>query len=334
MNHANTSLPDRQREVREYLGPDRVRALQRPIRVLDYGMIIALPALSIAVLAACFLVQSPVALVLLTLAQGAIFQLFGLLNHEFFVHRKVGGRFGHGLSMLFTAPIQLSATRYAGAHWAHHENVVTPEDSEAYKSDIDTRLKRYLFMTAIGTKWAASGKMGVGRAPYFALRRPTARAISRARVEATLSALILVGAVVAAFFAPKAILFGYLLPLLLVLPALNAIRILIEHAEIQPDNPFSIASRFRCGVFEEILFLFDSGEYHLIHHFLPNVPFYRMRAARAALHDFFDNRDVRRTRGWWRLLRSWYLGNRRHGTWWSAQTAPVAKSTIVGGRQG
>ena len=333
MSNAVSGLAARQSEVRRFLGPQAIEALHRPVPWLDRSLIVGLPLASLAIVWGCFQIDSWGWLMVMAIMQGIVLQWFGLFNHEYFVHRKVGGKWGHLLSMLFTAPIQLSATRYADAHWAHHERVASEDDAEAYKRDLDSRFKKAVFMTFVGTRWAASGTMGRGRRPYFALRRPTPRALKRARTEAALSLAILAAAIVALFIDPKAIMFGYLLPLLVVLPLLNAMRILVEHAEVQPDNSYSIASRFRCGPVEDWLFLFDAGEYHLIHHYLPNIPFYRMRAARAALNGFFDGRNVEPTRSWVRLIRSWYLENRSHGSWWqdradrSAEPASIHRGT-------
>lgn len=316
MDRHEIALAAMQAEVRAFLGKERSDAIHAPRVWLDYVVVVGLPAVAIAIFVSCFFVENFVALACLAIGQGIVLQLFGLVNHEFFVHRKVGGRFSYWLSVLFTVPIQLSSTRYADAHWAHHEFVGTGKDAEAYKTDIDTRFKKLLFTTVIGTKWAASGKMGAGRAPYFQLRKPTPRAEKRAAFEQIISTFFLIAAGTSAYFYFIPILFGYLIPLLILLPFLNSIRILIEHAEVQPDNSYSIASRFTCSVVEDVLFLYDSGEYHLIHHYLPNVPFYRMRAARALLDPFFDSHKIMRSSGWHRLLFGWFVRNENHGGWW------------------
>jgi fatty acid desaturase len=115
---------------------------------------------------------------------------------------------------------------------------------------------------------------------------------------------------------PKAIALGYAVPVLVVLPALNAVRILFEHAELQPENSYFIASRFRCGVVEELTFLWDAGEFHLIHHYFPNIPFYRMRAARRVINSFFDAQGIAVTSGRMRLLYAWFVEQRAHRSWW------------------
>jgi fatty acid desaturase len=310
------SLARAQGSIRSFLGSAHLADLHRPNPFLDFGTILALPLLAIVIIAGCFLLNSLALLCGLALAQGIVLQLFGLLNHEFFVHRKVGGQFSYWLSVAFTLPIQLSSTRYADAHWAHHEFVGSADDAESYKLDLDSRFKKLLFMTVVGTKWAASGKMGGGRAPYFELRKPTSRAVRRARVEKIFLLLFLGGAGVVTVLYPIPMLFGYFLPLLVILPLLNSLRILLEHAEMQTENVYSIASRFQCGIVEDLVFLYDSGEYHLIHHFLPNVPYYRMRRARSLLDPFFDVHQVEHSRGWLHLLSNWFWRNKPHGGWW------------------
>jgi fatty acid desaturase len=308
-----------QARIHAFLGAERLAALHRRSVPLDVCTLIAVPGLCIGLVLVCALSSSPVAVGLAVISQGYVLQWFGLINHEFFVHRHVGGTGATRLlAQLYTTPIFLSFTWYSDAHKAHHRFIGTDRDSEQYKKDIDTRLKRILFCTYFGFVLAASGRMGDGRDPYVRLRNPKpddAKHMREERVAMLLFAACVIGI---AILYPRAIFIGYLLPLLVVLPALNAVRILFEHAELQSDNPYSIASRFRCGLFEELAFLWDAGEFHLIHHYLPNVPFYRMRAARDALDPLFDAQGIPRTSGRMRILRAWFIREQPHGGRWIA----------------
>lgn len=304
-------------QIRSLVGAAALAALHRRSVALDRATLVAVPLLSIALVLLSGTSANPVVIALAVLGQGYVLQWFGLINHEFFVHRRVGGpKLSRPLALLFTVPIFLSFTRYGDAHKAHHAFIGTNRDAEGYKQDIDTRLKRILFCTYFGISRAASGKMGAGRDPYFRLREPTRKAVRHARQESI--AFILFAACVLALGIryPAAVFLGYLVPLAMVLPALNALRILYEHAELERGNPYFIASRFRCGPLEELAFLWDAGEFHLIHHYFPNIPFYRMRQARRTLDPFFDARGIPKTTGRLRLLRAWFIEGQAHGAWW------------------
>jgi fatty acid desaturase len=314
-----------QARIHTFLGAERLAALHKRNVPLDICTLIAAPVLCIGLVLVCALSSSPVAVGLAIVGQGYVLQWFGLINHEFFVHRHVGGiRATRLLGLLYTIPIFLSFTGYSHAHKAHHRFIGTDRDSEQYKQDIDTRLKRILFCTYFGIVLAASGRMGNGRAPYFRLRDPKPDDLKHAREESVALLFFAACVVGVGILYPRAIFIGYLLPLLVVLPALNAVRILFEHAELQSDNPYSIASRFRCGLFEELAFLWDAGEFHLIHHYLPNVPFYRMRAARRALDPLFDAHGIPRTSGRMRILRAWFIQGQPHRGWWIASGEQAA----------
>ena len=75
------------------------------------------------------------------------------------------------------------------------------------------------------------------------------------------------------------VLFGYILPLFVVLPVANALRTILEHAETNPQNLFHCATFYRTGLLTRFLFFWDAGDCHLVHHIFPNIPFYRMGKA-------------------------------------------------------
>jgi fatty acid desaturase len=320
------NLGSMQAEMRMFLGPEGIAALHRRSVPLDICTLIAVPCLCIGLVLVCASSSNPVVVGLAMIAQGYVLQWFGLINHEFFVHRRVGGiRATRLLGLIFTTPILLSFTRYSDAHKVHHKFIGTERDSEQYKQDIDSPLKRILFCTYPGIAWAISGKMGRGRPPYFRLRDAGPDEVRHAREETVALLLFLACVIGVGILYPRAIMLGYVVPLLVMLPALNAVRILFEHAELQPDNPYFIASRFHCGVFEELAFLWDAGEFHLIHHYLPNVPYYRMRAARRALDPLFDAQGIQKTSGRLRMLRAWFIQGRSHRDWWATGEGLTAR---------
>jgi fatty acid desaturase len=312
-------LSEIQREIRDFLGPARLDALHRQNGALDLLAVVAPVAAFVAILTHVSdprLGAAPRAA--LVLAQGWLITILGLVGHDLLVHRRrYGGRFGWLLSALLFGVLSQRATAYGIVHLRHHGKVGTPEDPEVYKQDINSLSRRWLFATLLGFKIATSGRWSGGaRGGYFAVDPPSAPLRSRLRAE-----VAVVGAIVAAFAGyayvdPKGVLLGYLVPLLFVAPALNSMRIIIEHADVDPENPYAIATNYRTGPLSKALFLADSGDCHLVHHVFPRIPFYRMSAAIQALAPFFEAKGVPPRVSYLRLLRGWFMKNYAHRTLW------------------
>ncbi len=255
-------------------------------------------------------------------AQGFVIMAFGYVLHDFFVHRFVGGKgFSYWMGLLTGFVAYLIRTPYAETHYDHHLHTGTDPD-EAYKDDLDRRWKRFLFLTPVGYLLAFERNLRTERAERFPaperafrLEKPERK---RASLERRLLLLFWTALVAAAFFWPRFVLLGYILPIGVVMPVANAIRTILEHAETNPANLFHCATFYRTGPLTRFLFFWDGGDCHLVHHIFPNIPFYRMGKAVDLFRPFLVARGVRERRSLLSLLHGYFIRNEPHRALWSA----------------
>jgi fatty acid desaturase len=179
-----------------------------------------------------------------------------------------------------------------------------------------------LFCTVVGLKRAMSGVWATPqRPPYLRLRTANPKLHRRVAFEKRLQTLVTLILVAAAWQWPRALIWGYFVPTLVLAPLLNTLRILIEHAEVNPDNPYHIATFYRTGWFTRLIYLWDAGDCHLIHHLYPTVPYYRIGKALALLRPFLLERGVIERRAYGALLWGWFVKNYAHRSLWPIASA-------------
>lgn len=265
--------------------------------------------------------------------QGLLITLLGLLNHDLFVHRGFGGKRGSLIwGSLLMAPAALSFSQYRRAHLRHHLHVQSAEDPERYKSFIASRGRRLLFCTMVGLQLALKGAWTLPREPYFAVDETVPKGL---RIyEKVVHGLFLIGMLVLAYHSLPVFVYGWLLPVLVVTPTLNAIRILIEHAHIQSLGGLSLATYYRTGPISRVMFFWDSGDCHVVHHIYANIPFYRMNRALEIFCPIFEEWGLKPIRSFGWLLSSWFIDVKPHGQDWlapSEQAAPSPSGPKVAG---
>jgi fatty acid desaturase len=311
------------RELVEAFGRDRILALHRPVPVVDWLAVVLHWALFLGLVrllgtleplgpawAACFV------------AQGFVIMAFGYALHDLYVHRHLGGRrFAYWAGLVTGVVAYLLRTPYAETHYDHHVHTGTDPD-EAYKDDLDRRWKRLLFLTPVGYLLAFHRQLVSERAARFPAPEGTFRLDAEARRKAWTERKFLLSCwaalLVLAAFWPRHVLFGYVLPLLVVLPVINAVRTVLEHAETNPENLFHCATFYRTGPLTRLLFYWDGGDCHLVHHIFPNIPFYRMGKAVDLFRPYLVARGVRERRSLPALLYGFFVRNEPHRALWSA----------------
>jgi fatty acid desaturase len=313
-----TILNRARHQARTALGAERIRSLHQQDGRLD--------ALAVALVVALTLLNSlllwhfspglytPLGL----LVQGWLFQIAGLISHDLFVHRRVGGeRLSWLGSLLLTLPRLSLPVGYEVAHLTHHRHLGSVRDSENYKQALDSRRKRLLFSTLFGIRMAQSGKQQ-GHAHYHDVSHQAAAVRERARSERWALRGWLLLMTVMTWWAPMAMLFSYWLPLLLIAPVINTLRIIIEHADadISSANAWQFGTNYHTGAVTRLLFLWDSGDCHLVHHVFPRMPFYRVGRCVDELRGLIDAENPRVRRSLPALIRGWYLGGYGHRSPW------------------
>jgi fatty acid desaturase len=312
-------LSEIQREIRAFVGQTQLDRLHKESTALDL-LAIVLPIAAFAAIVRW--VSAPglsvAARAALVLTQGWLLTIMGLVNHDIFVHRRrYGGRLGWLLSSILFGVMSVRTTAYGIVHLRHHGKVGTAEDPEIYKQDINSLARRWWFVTLLGFKSATSGRWSAeGRKGYFAIEAPSAPLRWRLKADAVVVAMIFALAVGYAFVDLEGVLLGYLIPVLLVAPMLNSLRIIIEHAALDPANPYSIATNYETGLLSKVFFLADSGDCHLVHHVFPRIPFYRMPEATRVFAPFFEAKGVAKRASYLGLLRGWFFKNYAHRTLW------------------
>lgn len=253
--------------------------------------------------------------------QGNTILVLAMVSHDVFTHRKwLPPRLRWLVSSVMLWPSQLRPSVYDDHHLTHHRELGTADDTEGYKHDIDTRLRRALF--ASPAMLVQHLLMLRGRNAQAAQRPPrdaaqAARWTYETRVRWALLAAVVAVAVVDYRF----VLWGYVVPFVLVLPVLNTMRIVLEHFDLDPANPFWVGTFYRTGPVTRIMFWWIGGDCHVVHHFYATIPWYRLPRAIRLIRPILLRNGVYEHRSFARLLLDWFAARRPH---WSIPAAAQA----------
>lgn len=311
------SLREARALIAAELGRERLAALHRPNLLLDVVSIVG--ALALFVVLAWQLgtgsARDPLWWVYL-FVQGNLVLILAYIHHDAFVHRKMLPRpLRWIVASMLTWPSQMRAGAYEQQHLLHHRALGTGQDSERYKHDIDTRLRRALYATAAAMFFRVV--LFRGRTASQAVGLPQRSAASpqaerRHRYDRAAWLLLVVLAALVATWNWRVVVYGYLLPFAVVTPVLNSVRIALEHLDLDPANPLWTGTFYRTGFLTRLMFWWDAGDCHLVHHFYPSIPFYRIGSALEVIrpilvrHGLFEHRSVAP------LLRDWFVDGRAY----------------------
>jgi fatty acid desaturase len=256
------------------------------------------------------------------LAQGNLIIVMGILNHDAFVHRKLLSKpLRWVVSSILAWPAQLRSALYEAQHLKHHRAVGTEGDTEIYKQGINSRLRRLVYATPALIAYrvifyqsliARQQRSASAELPEQAPARMADGGERRLRWEKMTRYAIwaLVGA--CAVWDWRLVVFGYMLPLAIVVPPLNTVRIVLEHFDLDLDNPLWVATFYRTGPLTRVMFWWGAGDCHLVHHYYANIPFYRMPAALRLMRPILRREGVYEHRSLVRLLGQWFSASRGH----------------------
>jgi fatty acid desaturase len=258
-------------------------------------------------------------LLALTLTQGALIVSMAMLSHDLFEHRQAwkGWRMEWLSAWLFLPATTPSSIHRVG-HLRHHAKIGTAQDTEASLVSVNTRTRRLLFCTAIGYLIARSGKWGrSGLGGYEAFLGATPRDIYLKRRETYLFLawlLLNLGLLVTPYW--RAAVFGFFIPIAFVATFLSSVRVVLEHGNLDPNNPWSLATYYRSGWLTKALYMVNAGDCHLVHHIFPRVPWYNMPALVRLVEPHLIAHDVQPIASAWQLLWDWFVLNKPHRTLW------------------
>ncbi|MCP5245507.1 MAG: fatty acid desaturase [Burkholderiales bacterium] len=253
--------------------------------------------------------------------QGFVLQMLGFCSHDLFTHRRVGGQLVSRIGgMLCLTPLLVSATAVTKTHLEHHRYFGTKKDSEAYKSDLDRRWVKLFFLCLPGILLVTSRKLSRQPTDEFAYmgsaRYQDKETVNKVKFEQKVVIIFIVCVIGLAIIWPGYILLGYVLPLFLAMPLASTLRTVLEHADIQPENPFNTSTNFKTGFVSRLLFFWDSGDCHIVHHFFPSIPFYRIGSALELMSPIFKEKGAIEQKSLVKIIYKWFVENRVHGTNW------------------
>ena len=304
--------------VKKQLGAGVLKELHRENRFLDAAGVAA----CLGTVAALFVLLGRLHFGLVWLlcfaGQGFALQALAMLSHDAFIHRRIWGDRGSWIgAMLFSFPVLLRPTWYFLFHTEHHVHIGTEKDTEIFKQNLDTVWKRLFFLTLPGDRLARIGKLSKFDTPVPVIVPKTETQRRRMSIEKTALTVFLLAVAASAIFWPGYVLCGYVLPLLIATPMASTIRVILEHGEADPANEFHLGTYYRTGWITRVLFVVNSGEYHLIHHIFDHIPWYRMaRAARLMYPILIENGVVER-RSLPQLLGGWFIQGFPHRSLWN-----------------
>lgn len=306
------------RAIARELGAETIRGLHRASRALDALVFVGLWS----VIASLFvglgtLPVGPWWAALLVL-QGFALQALAYLAHDLFVHRQAAGRWSASLAAFCLAPLTFSASEYRASHLAHHRHLGSPLDTEGYKADFDRRWVKLVYLVAPGALMIMKRRFrraGTPLPPPPAHEPAVTARIQRER-RAMLAFFGLV--TVAAALWPRLVLLGYVLPIFVAVPAVSSLRLILEHGEMNPANPYHSSTCYRTGPLTRLLFFWSVGECHLVHHLFPGIPVYRLKAACDAMMPALKREGVIVRTSLPRLVVQWFILNRKHATVWES----------------
>lgn len=312
--------------ISQELGPERLARLHESIPALDIAAILGL--FGAFFLCAWQLATGSVSEPLWWLAlavQGDLIMVMAIHNHDAFVHRKLlPTPLRWVVSQALAWPAQLRSALYESRHLVHHRALGTDGDTEMHKHGLRGAWRRIVYATPAVIVLRALFYREVAMQPTRAahggaLRLRWERATRLGLWAIALSSLALDW---------RWLVFGYLLPFITVTPVLNTIRIVLEHFDLDRENPLWVGTFYRTGPVTRLLFWWGAGDCHMVHHFYANIPFYRMPAALRLIRPILQRQGVYEHRSLPALLRDWFSGTRAHWTLpaAAAQPQPSAKT--------
>ncbi|MEQ8762355.1 MAG: fatty acid desaturase [Planctomycetota bacterium] len=302
-------------ELKETIPADRLRGLHelRAVRhFLVVGrqlLLLGLSAFAIVTWAHLAWVWIPAALVL-----GFTVFNFTVLLHEVIHHAVFAKRrpfWERVLGLAYAIPSGISASQFERWHLDHHAELGSwtgdPKRHHLSPKRNARWLKALYFTPALfWIYFRAAGRETATYEPELQTRIARERAVT---VLAQLGTLFTIGLLGGWALAVKL----YVVPIFFVFPIAFALNRLGQHYDIDPDDPAHWSTLMRPSLFWDRAFLWSN--YHLEHHYFPNVPMYRLAELHRALRPLFDRHGMR-PRTYRELLWSWLVKNSRpHSDW-------------------
>ncbi len=304
------------RELKESLEPDRLRALHEIVAGRHF-LVLARQLLLLGLSGWAITrwetvwIWLPAAIVL-----GFTVFNFTVLLHEVVHHAVFAKRrpfWERVLGLAYGIPSGISASQFERWHLDHHSELGSwtgdPKRHHLSPKRNARWLKALYFTPALFFLYfRAAGRETRGYEPALQRRIGIERLIT---IVVHLSLLASIAGLGGLELAMRL----YVVPVFLVFPIAFALNRLGQHYDISPDDPAGWSTLMRPSLFWDRAFLWSN--YHLEHHYFPNVPMYRLSALHQELRPLFRRHGLR-AHSYRDLLVSWFVRNAAPHTNWDA----------------
>lgn len=242
---------------------------------------------------------------------------FTVLLHEV-VHKAVFAKPRAGwerfLGCLYGFPSGISASQFERWHLDHHDNLGSDTDDP----------KRFHLSPKRNARWFKLLYMTPGLFPiYFrAAKAETstyepalAKRIKIERVLTIVGHLSILATLIftlGGWLAFKV----YMVPYFLVFPVAFVLNRMGQHYNIDPDDPAKWSTLVKDSPFWNFAFLWSN--FHLEHHYFPNVPFYQLAPLHRSLKGFYASKNMVPV-GYGELFWNWIVKNKKPHTKWGCR---------------
>jgi len=242
---------------------------------------------------------------------------FTVLLHEV-VHKAVfekpsarGERF---LGLLYAFPSGISASQFTRWHLDHHDNLGSATD-DPKRSNLSPKknarwLKLLYFTPALFPIYFRAAKKETST--YDPALQRTIKIERTLTILGHLSILATLWLTLGGWLAFKL----YMVPYFLVFPIAFALNRSGQHYNIDPNDPAKWSTLVKSSPFWNFAFLWSN--FHLEHHYYPNVPFYNLKRTHFLLGDFYARRQMTPV-GYGELLWNWIVRNGAPHTRWGCK---------------
>ena len=306
-------------ELRQELGrqipTEALRALHQKKPVVHFLVTVGLVAVLASATAAIVYFDRWYLWLPFALISGFALFNFTVLLHEV-THRTVldkqNEKVNRWIGILYAIPSGISSSQFIKWHLDHHASLGHEEEDP----------KRHYLSPKINERWLKLLYFTPALFPiYFrAAARETAsyppelqRTIRLERTVTILFHLTVLGLV--GFFAGWGIAWkAYLVPYFFVFPIAFALNRIGQHYDIDPDDPAKWATLVKGTWFWNIVYL--NSNYHLEHHYFPDVPLYNLPRLQKLLWPFYEQRGMT-PRTYPELFWKYVVLNRKPHTKWN-----------------
>jgi len=254
--------------------------------------------------------------IFLILLQGIILgNYFYAIRHDTLMHRQFGGaKFSYIAGIIMSIPMLNTYTQFL-KHEDHHLHVGY-DLFEEHIAELDTVWKRWLGFTGIGLLFLFAGRLKSKGTSYPNENWENPKLIKKAnKIEGILVLTWLLSIITLALFFPYTVLMGYLIPVMVVVPALLSIKNAFQHSETDINNSMHLAQNYRGNLLIRVVYCCSLGDVHIVHHIFPRIPFWKTPKAARLIRGTLEAQNVPK-RTFFEILYGYYIKGRPYRTLW------------------